>query len=202
VTAWPVPGEAAWGGRRLPMLAGCAGLAGAVAIRVGVAGQDGARSPVAGLTFGAALVVLSAVLGFRLSPPRPRGLVLGLAGGVALCLGPLIGRFAGRVGEGAPAIAAGLLPWAAVVATVAVAEEMLLRGALFEAVESWRGSDAAVLVTSVAFAAMHVPVYGVHVVPLDFAVGAGLGALRVWSGGVAAPAVAHVVADMAGWWLR
>jgi len=39
-------------------------------------------------------------------------------------------------------------------------------------------------------------------VALDFAVGVGLGALRLWSGSVTAPALAHVGADLAGWWLR
>jgi membrane protease YdiL (CAAX protease family) len=53
----------------------------------------------------------------------------------------------------------------------------------------------------VVFALMHVPLYGWHVVPLDLAVGLALGGLRVATRGVAAPAVAHAVADLATWWL-
>jgi membrane protease YdiL (CAAX protease family) len=56
-------------------------------------------------------------------------------------------------------------------------------------------------VTSVAFALMHVPTYGVPAVPLDLGVGLVLGGLRVLSGGPGAPAVAHVAADLAAWFL-
>jgi hypothetical protein len=45
---------------------------------------------------------------------------------------------------------------------------------------------------------LHVPFYGLQVLPLDLAVGVLLGGLRQLSGGVAA----HAVADLAGWWLR
>ena len=37
---------------------------------------------------------------------------------------------------------------------------------------------------------------------LDLAVGVWLGALRAVSGSVAVPAIAHTLADLAGWWLR
>ena len=43
--------------------------------------------------------------------------------------------------------------------------------------------------------------YGWHVVPLDLAVGVWLAGLRLLSGGVAAPAMAHGLADIATWWL-
>jgi len=56
-------------------------------------------------------------------------------------------------------------------------------------------------VTSVAFALMHVPLYGWHVVPLDLGVGIWLGGLRLLGRGVAAPALAHVLADLVTWWL-
>jgi hypothetical protein len=45
-------------------------------------------------------------------------------------------------------------------------------------------------------------VYGWAVVPLDIAVGVWLGTLRAVTGTVAAPAIAHSLADLAGWWLR
>jgi hypothetical protein len=40
------------------------------------------------------------------------------------------------------------------------------------------------------------------VLPLDLAVGVCLGALRLYAGSATAPAVAHTLADLAGWWLR
>jgi hypothetical protein len=48
---------------------------------------------------------------------------------------------------------------------------------------------------------MHVPLYGWHVMPLDLAVGLVFGGLRLATHGVAAPAAAHAVADLATWWL-
>ena len=88
------------------------------------------------------------------------------------------------------------------VTLVAVAEELLLRGALFEALTRWRNENTAIAVSAVAFALLHVPVYGWHVLVLDLAVGVALGVLRAVSGSVTAPAITHVVADLAGWWLR
>jgi membrane protease YdiL (CAAX protease family) len=58
-----------------------------------------------------------------------------------------------------------------------------------------------VAVTSIVFALIHVPLYGWHVVPLDLGVGVFLGGLRLVSGSVAAPAIAHIGADLATWWL-
>ena len=52
------------------------------------------------------------------------------------------------------------------------------------------------------FGLLHVPLYGWHVLPLDLAVGIVLGLLRSWTSTAAAPAVAHVVADLCGWFLR
>jgi hypothetical protein len=56
-------------------------------------------------------------------------------------------------------------------------------------------------VSAIAFAGLHVPLYGWHVVPLDLAVGMLLATLRILTGNWCAPAVAHVLADAAGWWL-
>jgi membrane protease YdiL (CAAX protease family) len=182
----------------LPVVLGCCGLAGAVAVRVAVAGPAGAASPLAGLVFAAALVALAAALGVRTPLPRWRPVLIGLLAAGVLCLGPVFALGS----EHTLASADGFLPWAVVVSVVAVAEEMLLRGALFDAVTRWRGNDLAVLITAIAFALLHVPVYGWRVLPLDLAVGLGLGALRLWTAGVTAPAVAHVGADLVGWWIR
>ena len=96
---------------------------------------------------------------------------------------------------------AGLALWTPVVAGVAVAEEVAMRGALFDALRSWRGDGGALLATTLLFAALHVPLYGIGSLPLDLAAGLLLGGLRIVSRGVLAPAVAHVVADLAGGWL-
>jgi len=103
---------------------------------------------------------------------------------------------------GIGATADGYTTWAVFVVVVAVTEEALLRGSLFRAIEQRAGVAAAIAVTSVAFGLLHAPIYGWGVVPLDIAVGVWLGALRAVTGTVAAPAVAHALADLAGWWLR
>ncbi len=175
------------------------GLAGAVALRVGLAGIDGARSAGAGACFGAVLLVPAIAGGWRPAHVRGRELAVGVLGGAPLCVLP----FAVVVtGDLVPLDPAGFPRWAVVVTLVAVAEEVLLRGALFSAL-STRSSDlTALAVTTVAFALLHVPLYGWAVVPLDLAVGVWLGGLRLATGGSAAPAAAHTVADLAGWWLR
>lgn len=96
---------------------------------------------------------------------------------------------------------AALAWWSPVVVAVAVAEEALLRGALFGALLEWRGPRLALAVTSVAFAVMHIPMYGIGAVPLDLAVGLWLGGLRLLTGTWTAPAFAHALADLAGGWL-
>ncbi len=84
---------------------------------------------------------------------------------------------------------------------MAIGEEAILRGALFDAIDEAGGLLAAVVLTSVAFALIHVPLYGWHVVPLDLGVGVWFAGLRLVSGRVAAPAIAHALADLATWWL-
>ena len=91
--------------------------------------------------------------------------------------------------------------WAVATAFVAGAEEAFLRGALFDAVQRWRQRGRAVVVAAIAFAALHVPLYGWHAVPLDLAVGLVLGATRLVAGTWTAPAIAHIGADLGGWWL-
>ena len=150
-----------------------------------------------GLAFGAGLLAL--VLASRreparvAAPPRTTEVLAGLLGGLALTAltGPALGMSGG----------AGFAPWATVTTLVAIAEELVLRGSLFGAILRARGPGVAVGITTVIFALMHVSLYGWHVVPLDLAVGLWLAGLRLTTRGVAAPAIAHIVADLATWWL-
>jgi membrane protease YdiL (CAAX protease family) len=152
-----------------------------------------------GVAFGVGLTAVALAGGERLALPRATAIGIGIAGAAAL-IGLALLAHVGRIGPPlAPATA--FLPWAAVTMVVATAEEAVLRGALFEAIRHHGGVTAAVAITSVAFALLHVPLYGWHVVPLDLGVGIFLGGLRLASGGIAAPAVAHAVADLATWWL-
>lgn len=171
-----------------------------MALRVRVAGVDGARSETAAVWFAVALGLV-ALATQQPAVPRAgvlRGMFVGLAGAAVLCL-PAAARHLALGGYVAPT---GFGRWAVFVVVVAVAEEALLRGSLFRLIESRSGGLAAIAVTSVAFGLLHAPVYGWGVVPLDIAVGVWLGTLRAVTGTVAAPAVAHVAADLAGWWLR
>ena len=172
------------------------GFGAAVAVRVGIGGPGVAQDPVAGLAFAACLLALAAAVRTRV-PMTARALGLGVAGAVLVCLPVLPGRV-GRPFHPAD----GFLRWAAVVAVVAIAEEVFLRGALYDAVTASGGELMAVVVAAAAFALLHVPLYGWHVLPLDLAVGVVFGELRRRAGTPAAPAVAHVLADFAGWFLR
>ena len=175
------------------------GLGFVVVVRAALNGGGAATAFGAGAAFGLALVALAARTGLRLQWPPISAVALGLAGGFALVIVPAVVR---------PGVGpvAGLHPepfaaWVAVTLLVAVGEEAVLRGVLLDSVRASLGLPGAVIVTSLAFALLHVPLYGWHVVPLDLAVGVLLAGLRVASGGVAAPAIAHALADLATWWL-
>ena len=181
-----------------------AGLGVLVAVRLAAtrAGLD----PIAvGAGFGLGLVALVVARPGRLRL-GPRPLTAGLlGGGVGIALVALVVAGAGIAGgslvPGLGRPAAPFLPWAAVTLVVAVSEEAILRGILFDRVRRAGGPIVALLATTALFALMHVPLYGWHVVPLDLAVGLALGGLRIATRGVVAPAAAHAVADLATWWL-
>jgi membrane protease YdiL (CAAX protease family) len=153
-----------------------------------------------GTLFGTAFLVLARAGGMRVSVPTPSAWLIGIGGSVvlvALAIGA--SSLAGQPLRAVPKTDFAL--WAPITVVVASAEELVLRGALFKALRDATGLLSAVVVTSAAFALMHVPLYGWHVVPLDLGVGVFLAGLRLASGSVAAPAVAHVAADLATWWL-
>ncbi len=193
---------------------------GAVVLARWAAWRSAALDPIAiGALFGLALLALGIASGRGLAraaraeraakeaveaeaalPGRlPRSIALGAAAGVGLALTALLGPHPGSVAAYAAGFPIG--PWAAATVLVAGAEELVLRGALFDQTSRLLGVPAAVVATSVAFGLMHVPVYGWQAVPLDVGVGLVLAGLRLVSGGVAAPAVAHAVADLAVAWL-
>lgn len=176
-----------------------AGFTGAVLVRVAVAGPAGAGSVPAGLAFAVLLIALAASARVDVRT-TPRAVATGLVGAAVLVLPVLLGS-APTTGRSLD----GYAGWAAATVLVAGAEEAFLRGALFDAVQRapiTRGhsTDAAVVVAAVAFAALHLPFYGWGAMPLDLAVGLALGALRVVTGTWTAPAVAHITADLVGWW--
>jgi membrane protease YdiL (CAAX protease family) len=183
---------------RLRVAALLVGFAVAVGLRVVVGGEAVATSVSAGLFFGVCLLVMSAASRTR-CPVSKKAVLVGLAGAALVCAPVGLERLL----TFEPVHSAdGFLPWAAAVTVVATAEEVFLRGTLYDAVEQLHGATAAIVVGAVAFALLHVPLYGWHVVPLDLAVGLVLGGLRQGTGTPAAPAVTHVGADFVGWFLR
>ncbi len=177
-------------------------LAVAISVRWAVAVDGQIDALVVGAAFGAALLLGALIIG-PADWPSLRELAaavpLGLIGGAVLVGLALAVRWPGPWIPFTPAAA--FAPWALVTVVVATGEELVLRGVLFDALGEAAGIANALVATSAAFALLHVPLYGWHVVPLDLGVGLALGGLRVLSGGTTAPAVAHAVADLATWWL-
>jgi membrane protease YdiL (CAAX protease family) len=192
--------------RRVTVEVGLVALGiGAVAAARLAAMRAGLEPLIVGAGFGAALLLLARVSGERLplGPYPAAHAIAGIAVGASLIAVVLLGAaLAGAAPvPGLARPAAPFAPWAAVTLFVAVAEEAVLRGALFGAARRAGGTFVALLVTTAVFALIHVPLYGWHVVPLDLAVGFALGGLRIVSRGIAAPAAGHAVADLATWWL-
>jgi membrane protease YdiL (CAAX protease family) len=176
-----------------------AGLTIAALARAAVNGHASLTAFASGAAFGIVLLGMALATGWRPSLPSVRSLALGAFGGLVLIavprlLHPLMPSAIGMRPEP-------FLAWSLVTALVVAGEEVLLRGALFDALDEAAGAILAVAVTSLAFALMHVPLYGWQVVPLDLGVGVWLAGLRLATGGVAAPALAHLVADLSTWWL-
>jgi membrane protease YdiL (CAAX protease family) len=168
-----------------------------------VGGSAGASSLPAGWLFAAVLLIGVAGARAGLVPRRSprstwlRAAFVGVGGFAVLVAGPLAVQGVHVGGR----YAASPLAWMGTVVIIAVSEETLLRGALFDAVVEAGGPGLALVTTTVAFALIHVPLYGWRSLPLDLAVGAWLGGLRVWATTPLAPALAHALADLAAWWL-
>lgn len=196
MTAMALEGRGFAAGRALLV---CLGLGVAVAVRWQVfhtAALDGITE---GLIFGCALLAVAWFGGLRPAAPSVGAVASGIAAGGALVAVSLLVRWPIPplvLGRAAP-----FVPWVAVTTLVATGEELVLRGVLWRWTAAAGGDLVALLATSLLFALIHVPVYGPTVVPLDLGVGLLFGGLRLWSGGPAAPAAAHVLADLATWWL-
>ncbi len=178
----------------LVVAVGCAAIARAL-----IGGAAPAASVPAAAVFAAALAAAAVCAGARPRQVSWSGVVLGLGGGAALVALSLAGLPAIVLGARAPALT--LTWWLPLVSIVATTEELVFRGVLFDAVRDRSGDAVAVAVTAVLFAAIHLPLYGASALPIDLCVGVFLGCLRVGSGGVTAPLVAHVLADAATGWL-
>ncbi|HEY2917177.1 MAG TPA: CPBP family intramembrane glutamic endopeptidase [Candidatus Limnocylindrales bacterium] len=214
-------GEAATGVRVTPDLRRAALIGLALLAVVGLrwlAIQRGIGDPiVAGFAFGVALLAVAVAgsgtvgargdaWGWRHAPvdwPRVAGgAAIGLAGGAALVALALVGRALASAPSLPPVFRADLFaPWALATVVVAAGEEAVLRGVLLGRLTRSVGLTPGVLLTSLAFALMHVPFYGWRVVPLDLGVGLWLAGLRLASRGLVAPTIAHALADLATWWL-
>jgi membrane protease YdiL (CAAX protease family) len=78
-----------------------------------------------------------------------------------------------------------------------ILEELVFRGIMFDALESQWGVVFSILVTAIAFGIGHLHGYppGVPGAILAGVYGLALGGLRVWTGGLALPILAHIGAD-------
>jgi membrane protease YdiL (CAAX protease family) len=165
----------------------------------------GAPSIPTGVAFAAVLLV-PALLAPRLRarlrrPPKPAALVLGGAMGAVLLVP---GAWLLATGHHPPSAAIPpllLAAWAPAVLLVAAAEEIALRAGIQPWLTSALGPAPAIVITAAVFAALHYPLYGAGALPLDLGVGLLIGALRQFTGSVAASWLAHAVADLGAWWL-
>ena len=123
---------------------------------------------------------------------RGAAMLAGLAAGAVL-LAPL---FSGSL---TTRPLAAFWSWGAVAAMVATLEETAIRGVLYRSWHDEAGPVAAIVVSAVVFALIHLPRYGFAAMPLDLAVGVALSGLRAMTGRVLPCAVAHTIADWGAW---
>jgi len=146
-----------------------------------------------GRIVGLAAVLLAILVGSLLVPtphPRPATVrpVVTLAVGLAAIA---IAAAAGRPPARAPFVS-----WALPLAMLAaVAEEALFRRAAYGALERC-GALVAVGATALAFALVHVPLYGVAAFPVDLGAGLLLSWQRWASGTWTVPAATHAAANL------
>jgi len=152
------------------------------------------------VTAGVGVVGLLAPLGAprSTSPVAWSGaLALGVA---ALLIASRLPAFLGLGPHGAGALVHPAGPAAVGAGAVgAVAEEAFFRRLVYGWLASWGaswGAVAAICGSALAFAAIHVPVYGLAVLPIDIAAGLLLGWQRWVTGGWSASGITHVAANL------
>jgi membrane protease YdiL (CAAX protease family) len=183
------PGVAAPRGAVLVVAAGCGALT-ARPLLLGVAGADPGT-----VLSGLFLALLAVSLLWPGAGPAAEARV---SPGTMARVGAVgVGAFVvGRVlAAGSPAAPPATLILIGMNTLAAVAEEAFFRRLVYGALLT--GGPAFALVGSaVLFAAVHVTVYGLWVLPLDLAAGVVLGWQRQATGSWAVPAVTHVVANL------
>jgi len=127
----------------------------------------------------------------RRAGPGPAGLRVSLA---VLALGA-VGFALGRAVVDVPDPPSGLVVAIGLNALAAVAEEAFFRRHLYGLLELSSGTMVAVAGTAIAFAVVHVTVWGWWVLPLDLAAGLLLSWQRATTGRWSVPAATHVLAN-------
>jgi membrane protease YdiL (CAAX protease family) len=133
---------------------------------------------------------------------RHRASVANWLAAVALGLVAMLvaARLPGLLGlrpHGAERLAFRVAPSAVAASVVAaVAEEMFFRRLVYGWLAASWGAAVAICGSAVAFAAIHVPVYGFAVLPIDTAAGLLLGWQRWMTGGWTASGLTHVAANL------
>jgi len=113
----------------------------------------------------------------------------------AVCVLGVLAFGAGRILSGGHA-PVGLTAWTvAANSLAAIAEELWFRKVCYGLLAR-ANPVLAIAGSSVLFAAVHVSIYGVAVLPIDVAAGAVLGWQRWASGSCTAPAITHVLANL------
>ena len=133
------------------------------------------------------LMAISLVRRETLLPARDRAAFTVVMG--ALAIG------AGRMAFGVSSRPSTLGVAMTVNVVAAVAEESFFRGLVYSLVDDVAGPLAAVALSSVVFALVHVPVYGWWVAPLDLAAGVLFSWQRWTTGTWTVPAVTHGLAN-------
>jgi len=146
-----------------------------------------------GRLVGLALILLAVLVGSLLVPATPDRARLNPA--VVLTVGLAAVTLA--LATGGRPVAAPYAAWALPLALLAaVAEEALFRRAAYGALRR-HGAIVAVGVTALAFALVHVPLYGVAAFPVDLGAGLLLSWQRWASGTWTVPATTHAAANLA-----
>ena len=148
----------------------------------------GSFGRLAGLT-----ATLLAILAASLLVPAARS-ITHLHPGVVLAVG--LAAVALALATGGRPVPAPLVAWALPLTLLAaVAEEALFRRAMYGVLER-RGAIVAIGATALAFALVHVPIYGVAVFPVDLGAGLLLSWQRWACGSWTVPAATHAAANV------